>query len=135
MSSPFLDSNVVLYLLSGVATKADIVEVLLETGGTVSVQVLNEVTSVCRRKLDMPWDEVESLLLALKSACEVVPLTLESHEKALEIAKRFQLSWYDANIVASALLSGSTLLWSEDMQHGMRIEGLRILNPFVEALP
>lgn len=135
MSVPFLDSNVVLYLLSGDAAKADRAEALLEAGGTVSVQVLNEITSVCRRKLAMPWEEVDALLMAVKAACAVVPLTLESHEKAVELAKRFQLSLYDANIVASAILSGAAVLLSEDMQHGMRIEGLRILNPFVEALP
>lgn len=135
MSLPFLDSNVVLYLLSGDAAKADCVEALMETGGTVSVQVLNEITSVCRRKLKMPWEEVESLLLAVKAACDVVPLTLESHEKAVQVAKRFQLSLYDANIVASALLSGATLLLSEDMQSGMRIDGLRVQNPFIEASP
>lgn len=135
MSVPFLDSNVVLYLLSGDAAKADRAEALLEAGGTASVQVLNEITSVCRRKLAMPWEEVDALLLAVKAACAVVPLTLESHEKAVELAKRFQLSLYDASIVASAILSGAAVLLSEDMQHGMRIEGLRILNPFVEALP
>jgi len=130
VSRPFLYSNVVLYLLSGDATKADGVEALLEAGGTVSVQVLNEVTSVCRRKLKMPWKEVESLLAAVKAACDVVPLTLESHEKAVQLAKRFPLSLYDANIVASALLTSATPLLSEDMQHGMRIEGLYIQNPF-----
>ena len=133
MSLPFLDSNVVLYLLSGDAVKADCVESLLEAGGTVSVQVLNEVTSVCQRKLKMPWEEVESLLLAVKCACDVVPLTLASHEKALELAKRFQLSVYDANIVAAALLSGAAMLWSEVMQSGMRIDGLVIQNPFTPA--
>jgi predicted nucleic acid-binding protein len=49
----FFDSNVVLYLLSGDAAKADRAEALLEAGGVISVQVLNEVTSVCRRKLKM----------------------------------------------------------------------------------
>jgi len=135
VSVPFLDSNVVLYLLSGDAAKADRAEALLEAGGTVSVQVLNEMTSVCRRKLAMPWEEVEALLVAVKAACEVVPLTLESHEKAVEVAKRFQLSLYDASVVSSAILSGAAVLLSEDMQHSMLIEGLHILNPFVEALP
>jgi predicted nucleic acid-binding protein len=131
MSKPFIDSNVVLYLLSGDAVKADRAEALLEAGGVISVQVLNEVASVCRRKLKMPWEEVDPLLLAVKSACDILPLTLASHEKAVEVAKRFQLSLYDANIVATALLSGAKVLLSEDMQSGMLIDGLLIQNPFI----
>ena len=130
MSQPFLDSNVVLYLLSGDAAKADRAQALLEAGGVISVQVLNEVTSICLRKLKMPWLEVEALLRAVKAACEVMPLTVVSHEKAVELAKRFQLSFYDANIVASAHLSGAPVLLSEDMHSGMQIDRLFIQNPF-----
>ncbi len=130
VSKPFIDSNVVLYLLSGDAEKADRAEALLQSGGMVSVQVLNEVASVCRRKLKMQWVEVEALLLAVKSACDVVPLTLASHERAIELAKRFQFSVYDAHIIASALMSGADVLLSEDMQSGMLVDGLLIRNPF-----
>ena len=132
MSKPFLDSNIVLYLLSGNAAKAERVQALLEAGAVISVQVLNEVTSVCLRKLKMPWHEVDALLLAVKAACEVLPLTVGSHEKAVELAKRFQLSFYDANIVACALLSGTPVLLSEDMHSGLLIDGLLIQNPFKE---
>ena len=130
MSKPFLDSNIVLYLLSGNAAKAERVQALLEAGAVISVQVLNEVTSVCLRKLKMPWQEVDALLLAVKAACEVLPLTVGSHEKAIELAKRFQLSFYDANIVACALLSGTPVLLSEDMHSGLLIDGLLIQSPF-----
>lgn len=130
MNKPFIDSNVVLYLLSSDTAKADVAELALEAGGFISVQVLNEVTSVCLRKLKMPWQEVDEVLLAVKAACVVLPLTVETHEKAVEISKRFQLSFYDANIVASALASGASTLLSEDMQGGLLIDGLRIQNPF-----
>lgn len=133
MSKPFIDSNIVLYLLSGDAAKADRAEAILEAGSVISVQVLNEVTSVCLRKLKMPWQEVDALLLAVKAACDVLPLTVASHEKAVELAKRFQLSFYDANIVASALISGALVLLSEDMHSGMLIDGLVIQNPFKGA--
>jgi len=130
VSKPFIDSNVVLYLLSGDAEKADRAEALLQSGGMISVQVLNEVASVCRRKLKMQWVEVQALLLAVKSVCDVFPLTLASHERAIELAKRFQFSLYDANIVASALMAGAEVLLSEDMQSGMLVDGLLIRNPF-----
>lgn len=130
MTKPFLDSNIVLYLLSADATKADRAQAMLEAGAVISVQVLNEVTSVCLRKLKMPWHEIDALLLAVKAACEVLPLTVVSHELATEVAKRYRLSFYDANIVACALLSGTPMLLSEDMHSGLLIEGLVIQNPF-----
>lgn len=58
----FLDSNVVLNLLSGEESKADRAEALLKTSPLISVQVLNEVTHVCLRKLKMNWDEIKQFL-------------------------------------------------------------------------
>ena len=132
MSKPFFDSNVILYLLSGDVAKADRAQSLLAAGAVISVQVLNEVTSVCQRKLKMPWAEIDALLLAVKAACKVVPLTLASHEKAVELAKRYQLSFYDANIVASAIIAGAPVLLTEDMHNGLLIDGLTLQNPFNE---
>lgn len=131
MSAVFIDSNVIVYLLSGDVAKADSAEAILDAGGIISVQVLNEVTSVCLRKLNMNWEEIDAVLLAVKSACDVVPLTLESHEKAVQIAKRYPLSFYDAHICAAAILSGAKLLLSEDMQDGMKIDAIVVKNPFV----
>jgi predicted nucleic acid-binding protein len=131
VSKPFIDSNVVLYLLSSDTAKANRAERVLEAGGYISVQVLNEVASVCLRKLKMPWQEVDAVLQAVKAACAVLPLTVETHEKAVEIAKRSHLSFYDANIVASALTSGASMLLSKDMQADLLIDGLQIQNPFL----
>ena len=130
MNRPFIDSNIILYLLSADTAKADKAEAMVAAGGIISVQVLNEVTSVCQRKLKMPWHEIEAVLSAVKSACEVVPLTVASHEAAVAIAKRYKLSFYDAHICAAALRSGTNDLVSEDMQDGMVVEGVVIRNPF-----
>ena len=102
----------------------------MASGGIISVQVLNEVTSVCRRKLKMPWGDIDGVLAAVKSACKVVPLTIATHEKAVEIAQRCGVSFYDANICAAATLSEADTILSEDMQDGLRIDGLLIQNPF-----
>lgn len=130
MSKPFVDSNVVLYLLSGDTAKADKAQAILAAGAIISVQVLNEVTAVCLRMLKMPWQEIDALLMAVKAACEVLPLTVESHHKAIELAKRFQLSFYDAHVIASALMSGTQTLLTEDMHAGLKIETLVLANPF-----
>lgn len=130
MNLSFLDSNIILYLLSADVVKADKAEAIVVGGGVISVQVLNEVTSVCRRKLKMPWGDIEAVLAAVKSACKVVPLTIVTHETAVKIAQRYDISFYDANICAAAILSGAKILASEDMQDGMSIDGLIIQNPF-----
>ncbi len=127
----FFDTNVVLYLLSGDVDKADRAEELLAAGGRISVQVLNEFAAVAVRKLHMPWPEIREVLAQVRAACTVEPLSVDTHDRATQIAERYGLSVYDALIVAAALLSGCTTLYSQDMQDGQVIEHkLTIRNPF-----
>lgn len=66
---PFLDTNVLLYLLSADAAKADRAEALLAAGGVISVQVLNEFANVASRKLAMTWPEIREILAAVRTTC------------------------------------------------------------------
>ena len=130
MSKPFIDSNIILYLFSSDVLKADKAEEILANGGVISVQVLNEVVAVCRRKLKLSWDEIDVLLQALKANLQIVPLTVATHDLAIKLCKQYQLSFYDAHICAAALIAQSEELISEDMQDGLNIDGLLIQNPF-----
>ena len=131
MPASFFDTNVLVYLASGDATKADRAEAALAAGGAISVQVLNELANVARRKMKMSWADTHAFLNLLRGLLTVHPLTLETHETGLALAERYGLSTYDAMIAASALHARCDTLWSEDMQHGMTLdEGLRIVNPF-----
>jgi predicted nucleic acid-binding protein len=131
MPADFFDTNVLVYIASGDAEKADLAEAALAGGGSISVQVLNEVTSVARRKMRMSWVETHLFLGMLRDLLTVHALTVETHETGLRLAERYRLSLCDALIAASALHAGCDTLWSEDMQHGMVLdEGLRIVNPF-----
>ena len=131
MPASFFDTNVLVYLASGDAAKADRAEAAVAAGGSISVQVLNELANVARRKMQMSWADTHALLDMLRGLLTVHPLTVESHEMGLRLAERYGLSTYDAMIAASALHAGCDTLWSEDMQHGMALdEGLRIVNPF-----
>ena len=131
MPVSFFDTNVLVYLASGDAKKADRAEAAIAKGGSISVQVLNELANVARRKMQMSWDETHALLNTLRGLLTVHPLTVEAHDIGLGIAERYGLSIYDAMIAASALHAGCDTLWSEDMQHGLALkEGLRIVNPF-----
>jgi predicted nucleic acid-binding protein len=133
MPDSFFDTNVLVYLASGEAAKADRAEKLVASGGVISVQVPNELANVARRKMHMSWDEAHALLSVLRDVLTVAPLTIEVHEAGL-LAERYGLSTFDAMIAASALLAGCNTLWSEDMQHGMTLrEGLRIVDPFREV--
>lgn len=131
MPDSFLDTNVLLYAAGSDSGKAQRAEALIGAGGVISVQVLNELTNVARRKMRLDWAEIHDLLDTLRGLLNVVAVTIKIHEAGLEIAERHQLSTYDAMIVAAALDAGCTTLWSEDMQHGLMVDGrLQILNPF-----
>jgi predicted nucleic acid-binding protein len=133
MNAEFFDTNVLLYLASNDKDRANRAEELIVTGGMISVQVLNEVANASRRKLKLSWNEARMLLGTLKTLLAVVPVTVEIHERGLALAEKHGFSTYDAMIVAAALLNGCETLWSEDMHHGMVVEGkLRIVNPFKE---
>jgi predicted nucleic acid-binding protein len=129
----FIDSNVLVYLLSAGA-KADRAEETIRQGGVISVQVLNEIANVGRRKLKMSWAELGDFLELVRALLPVEPLTAQSHELGLAMAARYGLSVYDGQIGASALLAGCTTLWSEDMQDGLVLDGrATVRNPFAAA--
>jgi len=131
MSDNFFDTNVLLYLVSADAKKADRAEALVRQGGTISVQVLNEAANVARRKMAMDWRETRQFLASLRGLLAVAPLTPETHALGLDFAGRYTLSIDDAMIAAAATLAGCARLWSQDMQDGMKIgETLRVADPF-----
>jgi predicted nucleic acid-binding protein len=126
----FFDTNVLLYLLSKDMAKADRAEVLLASGGVVSVQVLNEFTSIASRKLAMTIPEIREILSTIRAMCIVKPLDIETHELGLDMAERYGFSIYDALIVAAAMRGGCSVLYTEDLQQGQVIDQLTIQNPF-----
>ena len=131
MANRFFDTNVLLYLLSADPGRADRVEEALAAGGTISVQVLNEFTSVALRKLGMKVAEVREALAPIIDVCQVIALTTQIHQRGLAVAERYRFSYYDALIVAAALESGCTTLFSEDLQDGQVIDRtLTVRNPF-----
>ena len=126
----FFDTNVLLYLLSKDTAKADRAEMLLASGGIISVQVLNEFASVASRKLALTILEIREILSTIGEVCIVKPLDIETHKLGLDMAQRYGFSIYDGLIVAAAVLAGCTILYTEDLQHGQMIEKLLIQSPF-----
>jgi predicted nucleic acid-binding protein len=129
----FLDTNVVIYAFTD-DPRSSIAEELLGDGVELSIQVLNEFTNVARRKLGFDWSQVEKALSAITTlARKIHPIDMETHATARALARRHGFAFYDALIVASAQRARCEILYSEDMQDGLVIEGgLRIANPFIE---
>lgn len=130
----FFDTSVLLYLLSAEGSKAETVEHLLEESGSISVQILNEFTSVGKRKLQLSFAEIAELTGTIRAICNVHPLTEQTYDRGVSIAERYRFSIYDSMIVASAILAGCGTLYSEDLQNGQIIDGrLTVANPFASA--
>lgn len=131
MSGRFFDSNTLLYLASNQQDRIDRVRELMEGGGIISVQVMNEMANVCRRKFSMTWPATTALISEAEGLLVIVPVTLEIHRDGLRLASRYGFAIYDSFIVAAALAADCDTLWSEDMQSGMVVDGrLTIANPF-----
>ena len=131
MPGSFFDSNVLLYSAAEDEEKSARTEKLMEGGGVISVQVLNEITNVMRRKRTRSWTEVVGFLEALRVALDVRSFTLREHLTGLALIERYKLATYDAMLVASALLAECDVFWSEDLHEGLVIEGtLTVRNPF-----
>ena len=128
----FFDANILVYVVGQKDERTSKAEALLANGGVISVQVLNELASVSRRKLGLSWEDIGDALTALRVLCpSAAPLTTDTHDAALRIAAKYGFPFYDALIAAAALGAECTTLYSEDFQDGQVIEGrLTVQNPF-----
>lgn len=129
----FVDSNIVCYCFSLDQKNQAALSVVREA--TISVQVLNEFANVALRKWKYSWSEVaDSVALIRTYVTQVRPVDEATHDLGRALAERYKLNIYDGFIVAAASLAECDTLYSEDMQHGMVIEGrLTIRNPFIAA--
>ena len=135
MPGIFFDTNVLLYVASGDPAKADRAEELIGAGGMISVQVLNEIANVARRKMGLSWTETRAFLSMMRGLLPVQPLTIDIHETGVGLAERYGLSTWDAMIAASALHADCDTLWSETMQYGIVLhDRLRVVNPFPSSV-
>ena len=137
----FLDSNIFIYSFDANApAKAkravQLIRQAVDSGrGIVSYQVVQEFFNVALRRFSRPMhvEEAEQYLMTVFRPLLAVHSSPALYHEALQIAGRFQLRWYDSLIVTAALDSQCQTLYTEDLQHGQQIEGLRIINPFVRV--
>ena len=130
-AKPFLDTNILIYAFAQGDRRTAAAVSLVESGGVISVQILNEFVNVSRKKLGRGWDEIEHELRVIRNLFGPA-LSLEPghHQLAVSIAKRFGFGIFDSLMVASAAIANCDTLYTEDLHHGQKIEGLTIKNPF-----
>jgi len=128
----FLDSNVLIYAyFKQDEKKQRISKQLISQNTVISTQVLQELTNTLHRKMGVDYSIVRLILQECLKNCDLNTNTFDTVFRALDIAEKYGFSFYDSLIVAAALESKCTTLYSEDMQHDQHIENLTIKNPFV----
>ena len=103
-----------------------------EGTAVLSTQVLQEFVNVALRKLKLPVPLIRERL-SLYTRFDLVPATPEIIEGALALHALRGTAFYDALILQAAIASGCAVLYSEDLQDGALIGGVKIVNPFVTA--
>lgn len=131
-AKPFLDTNVLIYAFSDTDIRQAQATSLITFGGTVSVQILNEFANVAQRKLGKPWS---AIVIALNDTLELLdpplPVTIETHRRALDISRRYGFGIYDSLVLSAAKGANCRVLYTEDLQHGQEIDGVLVQNPFL----
>jgi predicted nucleic acid-binding protein len=131
----FLDSNVLLYSCSAApddAGKRQVAEdLILNHPFAISAQVLQEfiANALCKPRLGITESNIDATL-QLAAMVRVQPVTHELVVSAVMLRRRFQLSQWDATIIAAAAELGCKTVYSEDMNDGQDYAGVRVLNPF-----
>lgn len=133
----FFDTNILIYSVDTKATgkydlAADLVEKhLVRENGAISVQVLREFYSASRKMKNPLSDEQARKIVGYFSTFRVLSEDTRTVLNAVRRHQEMSLSFWDALIVEAALKSGADRLFTEDMQHGQVIEGMRVENPFL----
>ena len=134
----FVDANVLVYFASPTEPlKQQVARTLIgqlwrEQRARTSVQALNEFYSVVTRKVshavsaEKAWARVEELM-----QWDPQPVDAGLLRCARAVEQRYKLSWWDSLIVAAARLQQCTVLYTEDLQHGAMLDGVKVVNPFI----
>ena len=103
----FVDTNVFVYTQSSVEPQKRSVslKVLEQYDCCISTQILSEISNVMIKKLKMRIDEVRQVLAAVNAKCSVITIRYTTIQKALNLKERYEHSFYDSLVLASALES------------------------------
>jgi len=101
----------------------------------VCTQVMSEYISVLKRILNIPKTMVIHACMPNLKRCQIKAVDIVTLQTAERLIHRYDFQLFDAIIVASALETGCQILYTEDMQHNMKIDRqLSIINPFLNKV-
>ena len=135
----FLDTNIFAYSLdlaepSKALTSVRLIDTAIETGkGVISYQVAQEFFNLAFKKFRPPMPVADSYTYFISTLRPLlkVPFSQALLFQAISLRENHSIPWYDALILAAAIESECKTLYSEGFQHGRKVEGVKIVNPFV----
>jgi predicted nucleic acid-binding protein len=132
MSKAAVDTNIMLYALDDFYPEKQIIAIdLIAERPDFCSQNLSEFANVCLRRWKFPKEKVAAIIKTYLQQCNYVPVSEQMVISATEIMALHDFQFFDAIIIAAALASKCTILYSEDMSDGQVIQNqLRIINPF-----
>jgi len=132
--SCFIDTNIWLYAFIDSQDKnkhAVANQIVQKNKVVISTQVINEICVNLLKKAQFLEQDIQAIILSFYGHYPVAEIDRDVLINASELRTRYSLSFWDSIIVATALLSGCEILYSEDMQHNLQINNkLIIQNPF-----
>jgi predicted nucleic acid-binding protein len=133
-SSVAIDTNIILYGFDANLNAAKKLVALEIIGGfpDFSSPVLSEVINICHKRWKYSKSNLIKTVNFLLQNCSLSPIDYATVTLAHSLIAKHDFQYFDALIVASAIISNCTILYSEDMQHNMVVENkLTIINPFL----
>jgi predicted nucleic acid-binding protein len=139
----FLDTNIFIYSIDASPeqkNKRDIArqivrEQIRNDSGVVSIQVLQEFYQVSTHKIQVPLSTEEALeYLHYITILETMTADFNMVVAAIRLHQKYSLSFWDALILQAAKTAGCSLVLSEDLQDGFRLDDLTVKNPFVTSV-
>jgi len=133
----FIDTNILIYALDQAdPVRQQKARALLKTlqekeTGVISTQILQEFFVVSTAKLKLKIDLVKKIIITLKNF-KTITVDLKIIEEAIDCSALNKITFWDALVVTTAKAAGCHSIWSEDLGHGQLIDGVRIINPFIE---
>jgi len=129
----FADTNIAVYAESDDGEKSKRARSILESSPVISTQVVNETIAALTGKYGFSKSDAHEVADALMDLCEVVSVDEGTVREAMKLAVRYQLSHWDALIVAAAIQASCDLIYSEDMQHEQVFDDrVSVKNPFID---
>jgi predicted nucleic acid-binding protein len=128
-----LDTNILIYSHDKEDLfKQNIARNLIVQTPVVSTQIISEYINVLRRIMPLPKKDLLNLCTQTLENCTIYPVGISTMKMAKQIIQRYDLQIFDSIIVAAAIESDCKILYSEDMQHNLDVNGLlKIINPFL----